>query len=440
MIVRAWKVAPLIALALVMAGCATRVRLVAPRTPTMNTIGIQRVAVMPFQPHSTGSEHTALANTLTGQVSSSLRAANAFILIDAAMIHAARSRGASIETYVDALFTGRVTRYHATTTQREERRRDRAGNTTTHVFYQREVELAFEYYFVRARDGTIIGPVSRSGRQSARSDSRNNLTPELTIAGNIISEQLRQLYRDVAPFTINISRTLERERNRALRPHMDAALEHVRAGNYFAARQAYIAIWDMHGSVPAAINASILYEALGETAGAVSFMQHVVVASGGVRRATQTLTRLNVELQHQMGVGAFEAMRTPVERVAEHALSEVRQVLPAVARLWIHNDAATDHGLVNDVIDNMTSAFLRSGVLVVERQQIDLIVAEQNLHLDGSVSDRDFVGIGNLAGANTIVIIGITGVGHARRLQVRALDIATGTLLMQSGTGSEWRL
>jgi len=108
--------------------------------------------------------------------------------------------------------------------------------------------------------------------------------------------------------------------------------------------------------------------------------------------------------------------------------------------VWIHNNATANLGLVNDVIDSMASEFIGLGVPVVEREFISLIAAEQDLHLEGFVNDSDFMSIGNLAGANTIVTVGITGAGAARRLQVRVLDIATATVMMQSGTGAFWSL
>jgi len=433
--------APLLALAaFALAGCATRINLEAPRTPALDTRSIQRVAVMPFEAPSSESGAVALASGLTSQMAGQLRATGVFTMVDASVVNSARMRGAGIYNYVDALFTGRLTNYSARTVQRQEQRRNRnTGETTTHTFFVREVEVAFYYQFVRAQDGAIIGPVSRQGRTSVRNDSIQNLTPEATLANNIIAGQLRMFHRDVVPHTVRVSRTLERERDRDLRPQMDAARAQVRAGNYIGARNAYTSIWNMHGSIAAAINASILYEALGETENAVFFMESVF-AETGAPRVGSVLVRLNRELAEQAGVEAFADARTPVERVAAHAISEVGRVIPSAARVSIHNSAAASQGLVNDVIDNMISTFLQSGVPVVERQLIELILAEQNLHMDGSVTDGDFISIGNLAGANTIVIVGITGAGAARRLQVRVLDISTGTVVMQSGTGSEWRL
>jgi len=434
------KAAPFLALfALAFAGCATTIRFEAQRVPTLDTSEIQRVAVRPFAPANNTSVAVSAANTLTSEVNRRLQGTGAFTLVSHTAVDAARARGADIDAYVDAEFTGRITFQTSNTTSRQEQRRDRAGNVTTHTIHTRVVELAFEYYFVRARDGVIIGPIQRRGSQSSSSEDVNALASEAALANRVIANQLGQFYRDVAPYSIRISRSLERERDRALRPHMDAARDLVRAGNYRGARDAYVAVWNMHGSVAAAINASVLYEALGETENAIFFMEHVHAATGAPR-ANQVLARLNMELQQQLAFLGFDAAQPQAERVAAHTIGEVRRVLPAHARVSIHNDATANQGLVNDVIDNMISAFLRDGIPVVERQLIELILAEQGLHMDGSVSDRDFISIGNLAGANTIVIVGITGAGAARRLQVRVLDIATGTVTMQSGTGSEWRL
>jgi len=124
----------------------------------------------------------------------------------------------------------------------------------------------------------------------------------------------------------------------------------------------------------------------------------------------------------------------------EHAGREIRKVLPAGARVWIHNNATADRGLAGDAVDDMTAAFIRDNITVVERGLIDLIALEQGIHLDGTVVDSDFISIGNAAGANTIVVVDIARAGILRRLNVRVLDIAAGTVRMQSDTGEAWRL
>jgi hypothetical protein len=106
----------------------------------------------------------------------------------------------------------------------------------------------------------------------------------------------------------------------------------------------------------------------------------------------------------------------------------------------IINNSAAENALVNSVIDNMTSALLESGVTVVDRQSTAMIQAEQEFQMSGHVSDSDIVSVGNMAGANKVVIVSVTGTGAMRRLQVRVLDVETGTVLMQSDAGGRWSL
>jgi hypothetical protein len=409
------------------------------RTPTLDTTGLQRIAIMPFGVAVGNNVYQNAARHATTVATSRIQATNHFTLVSASTVSDARRRAEGIENYVDALFIGRITRIGENTSAQQSQHRDRAtGQTVTRTFFVREVEVEFTYSFERPRDGTIIGPVTRRGRATDSKDNRNELASVDALANRIIENQLRNLHQDVAPHTVRVSRSFASESNRALRPQMEEARAHVRGGNYMAARQAYLAIWTSHQSVPAAINASILYEAMGETQNAANFMQQVFSATGSPL-ARDVLARLNSELAQQAGVEQFDDTRSPAERVTLHAISEIQKVLPAEARLWIHNTTAQQN-IVNAVVDNMISSFLSGGVTVIERQMIDLVLREQNFHLSGNVSDDDFVSIGNLAGANTVIVVGITGTGAARRLQVRVLDIRAGTVIMQSGIGSEWNL
>jgi hypothetical protein len=91
-------------------------------------------------------------------------------------------------------------------------------------------------------------------------------------------------------------------------------------------------------------------------------------------------------------------------------------------------------------VDNITSDFIKKNIVVVDRQNMKLIEAEQKLQMSGYVSDKDFVSIGNAAGANPIVVFDIIGTGASRRLQVRVLDLEKGVPLMQSDTSEKWRI
>jgi len=431
----------LMASILALAGCATTINLQALRAPTLDTLGIQRLAVMPFETVSNTAASRNTAQYATTVATNRIQAANHFTLVSPLIINDARRRGESIENYADALFTGQITRIIDKMLPKPGSRYvdSETGEVEVDIDYYLEVEVELSYFLVRVRDGSLIGPIIRKGRGSDEELFNNETANVTTVANRVVDDLLKMLHHDVAPYSIRISRSLEKESNKALKPEMDAALGYVKGGNYVAARQAYLSIWESYQSVPAAVNASIFFEALGETRNAADFMRDVLGATGSPL-AGNTLTRLERELAEQAAVKRFDDMRSPAEKVAYQAVSEVYKVLPREARLWIHNNAASDQNLVNNVIDNMTAAFLSSSVTVIERQMIDLVLREQNFQLGGSVSDGDFVSIGNLAGANIVVIVGITGAGAGRRLQVRVLDIGTGTVIMQSGTGSEWSL
>ena len=457
---KTWKAVPIVALsALVLASCATRIPLEAQRTPTLDTSDVQRIAVVPFAPLAEGADHQTIANTITSEVSSRLAETNAFILVDYSVVTAARARGDDIGGYVDALLVGRITRFGSnvvslgplqTIARREAIDRANSLNpiagaaarvaaTIMFPYYRLIVDVAFDYHLVMARDGSIVGPVGRAGRAVVGRDNRNNLPAGSTLVPGIVENQLALFYRDVIPHTVTIRRVLETEPNSALRPYMNAALGLVRAGDFVSAREQYIAIWEDHGSVAAAINAAILYEATGHLETAIVFMDGVAAQTGNPR-ANAALARLNSEMGELLGLEAFEDERTPVERVAEHAIAEVGNALPDGANVWIHNAATAHQGMANEVIDNMIYAFIGRGITVVEREFMDLIATEQELHLDGGVSDADFISVGNLAGAHAIVTVNVVGAGAARRLQVRVLDIKTATVRMQSGTGALWNL
>ena len=81
MITKIFGAVPLFALsALVLTGCATRVRFEAPRTPNMDTTGIQRVAVVPFTSNIGGGTANQVAGNLTSEVTERIRRTGAFNL------------------------------------------------------------------------------------------------------------------------------------------------------------------------------------------------------------------------------------------------------------------------------------------------------------------------------------------------------------------------
>jgi hypothetical protein len=100
----------LVLLVLILTGCATTVKLEVQRPPTLNTSGIKRIAIMPFESSSNDSAYRELAEYVTVVASSKTRELNYFTLVDHSEIARLRMNNQSIEAHVDALLIGRITR------------------------------------------------------------------------------------------------------------------------------------------------------------------------------------------------------------------------------------------------------------------------------------------------------------------------------------------
>ncbi len=433
------KMAALFALLiLVFSGCATRIRIAVERPPVLNTSGIRRVAVMPFEAGA-GPYRRDTARYAATVVIEKISALDYFTLVDYSRVEDARRRNQDIESFVDAVFTGRITRIDAQTSSEQRTRKKSNGEVEEYTIYTTKVEIDFNYSFVRARDGTIIGPVSKQGSSSV--SSQEGYPPAEMILRQVVDSELRYIGRDIAPYTAIETRVFaaDKTKDEFLQADMKAALAQVKAGSYKPALNAYLRIYEQYKSLAAAENASNLYEALGDAPSAAALMRKAFAETGN-SRARSVLTRLEGILRDQATLAnEYGDDRSQMEKVTAFAAGEIQAVLPGNAVVWIHN-SSSGNTMAEAVTDNLIADLIRKGIRVVDRQNAALIEAEQNFQMSGSVSDDDFMSIGNAAGANTIVIAGIAGSGAMRRLQIRVLDIEKRISIMQSDTGARWQL
>jgi hypothetical protein len=438
-----WKPSALpVLLVLMLTGCATTVRLEVQRPPTLNTSGIKRIAIMPFESASGDNAYRELAEYATTVASNITRELNYFTLVDHTEIERLRRSNQSIETYVDAVLIGRITRVSSKDgSQQYERTNRQTGVTTTYTYYTREAEIEFNYSLMKARDGSILGPVAKRGSRSHQSEDRSSLSSTTALLRPVVDNQLRLLRQDLVPHTIIENRALAKDnsKNKDLQTEMKDAQAQVVAGSYKAALESYLGIYERYNSFAAVENASILYEALGDTQVAANLMQQAFNETGNPR-ARDVLARLNRILQDQSTLASdYGDSQSQIEKVAAFASGEIQKVLSNNAKVWIYNNSHSV-SMADAVVDNITADFIRKGIGLVDRQNAALIEAEQRFQMSGSVNDNDFVNIGHIAGANTIVTVGIAGTGAMRRLQVRVLDIERGVPLMQSDTSENWQI
>jgi len=270
-----------------LASCATKIPIKVERPPTLNTSGIRNLAIVPF----TGSD-SQIASVVTTIATDRIREMNYFTLVDATVVNDLRRRGQSFESHADAIFTGNVTRANTRNTTEQGQSRNRDGTVVTYTIYVTEIEVEFTYQLIRARDGSLIGPITK--RRTGRSSSRDGYPNAQDMFRSAITRELRGIGNDLAPHTVTerIKLAKDTTKNKAVNEEMKVAEAQVKSGSYKQALDYYLSIYERYKSVAAAENASILFEALGETPNAAGFMQQVFNDTGNPR-ARDVLARLN---------------------------------------------------------------------------------------------------------------------------------------------------
>ncbi len=383
-----------------------------------------------------------MASYATSAVADRVRETNRFTLVDASEIQRLQKSNQSVENYVDAMFIGRITRAVVENdTKTTAGWTDKKGRyyppTTT---YYTKVEVEFSYSLKMARDGRLIGPISRKGARSA--SSGDGYPSAEGLLREALTSQIALIGQDIAPYKSREQRIFAEDKTGidGIKMEMKEALAHVKVQNYKLALEAYLGIYERYKSPAAAENASILYEALGDTEAALGIMQKIYDDTGNPR-AQLVIARLRRNLDDKAKIAASEQedTRQPVDKATTFASEEIQKVLPSEAVVWLYNNSPSNT-MVEAIVDNLTAEFIRKGIGVVDRQNTALVEAEQTRQASGAVSDAEMVRIGNAAGAKVIVIIGIAGSGAMRRLQVRVLDIERGIPIMQSDTDERWQL
>lgn len=92
------------------------------------------------------------------------------------------------------------------------------------------------------------------------------------------------------------------------------------------------------------------------------------------------------------------------------------------------------------ILEELITYLLRSpNLYVLDRGSFDDIRREQNFQLSGEVSDDAIISIGNFLGADAVITVNITGMELQRTLHIKAIDVKTARLLVQTSQGFEWR-
>jgi TolB-like protein len=434
----AWGIA---ALALLCAGCATTITFHVQRPPTLNTLGIQRLAVMPFTTTDNSSLQRQAAAWLTNESLTRIQGTNHFTLINAGEIERVRAAGGNVETLADALFSGQVISTAVHNSSRQGSYKDKEGNTVTYTIYEREVQLAFSYRLTRTRDGSMLGPISRSLTANDSNENRTELRTAEAMVQSLVQRSLAGLARDVAPYMATENRSLMKEpsKDKIIKQRVKDANALVKAGSYKSAQNAFMGIYQDTGSFAAAYNTALLIEVQGDLEGASAFLQEVYNETGNPK-AVSEMARLRKAMDNVSLLEAYAVNETQRDRVIALMVETLPSVMPINPRVALINNAQHEKDLTEAVINGIIDGFVKKNITVVDRNNQALMEMEKNYQYSGNVSDEEMVSLGHEAGVNAFILVAVTGSGGSRRLSVQMLDVERNTILYQSPQTDEMNL
>jgi len=389
-------------------GCATSIPMRVERPPAWDTLGIQRVAVMPFITSDNSALQRQAAAWLTNESFHRIQATNHFTLVNSAEVQRIHSSGGNTEHIVDALFSGQVLSIavHDSSSQHQWRNRD--GTVTPFTVYHREVRMSFSYNLSRAGRGMdVIG--SNTRRDLTLNDSNENRTQlksAETLVQELVQRSMMQVSRNMAPFTMTEQRRLEREssRDRAIRQRAQDAERMARDGSFRSAEEAFLALYRETGSFAAGFNAGIMMEVQGNLEGAALFMQRLHFETGNQRAATE-VNRLRRAIADVGLLYAFAENQTQRDRVIALMVDTLPSRMPVNPRVALINNTQNEWDLAETVINGITDGFLSRNITVVDRSNRALVEMERNHQLSGYVRDDEMISIGQEVGVNTFVLV-----------------------------------
>jgi len=129
-------------------------------------------------------------------------------------------------------------------------------------------------------------------------------------------------------------------------------------------------------------------------------------------------------------VFSFAQTAVTLDRALNQTAQHLNGRLTPNSKVVILNFTSNWSDLSDYIIEELIANLVNSGTLtVVDRTNLETIRREMNFQLSGDVSDETAQSIGRMLGAQIIISGGITPIGDAYRLRVRAISVETAQIL-----------
>jgi hypothetical protein len=404
--------------------CAATASVMVSRPPSWDIAAVRRIAVDSFS-SGRGNTERQLAQFLTTTALKNIQDTGKFILVDYAGIAGKERSGENTADYADAVFSGAISRFDV-----KDRTESKTGeDDQIYYTYFREVNFEFSYSMRRTSDGVILGQTVRGASQTKSASVQKDLPSAYEIARAIGTQQLEYLKREIAPWQVYEKLVFEEDKTKD--PRMKNAKAMVKAKDFQSAYAVYSAVYADSSNFAAGFNAALCTEIMGDTAGAALRMRRLWESSA-VPKAQQALARMQRNISDLEKVSEYAGQRDSViDSAVKQISAELLKKIPRGARVSVIG--ANGQNTLDYAVDELSAAFANSGtVTVVDRRQINAIIAEQRFQMSGDVSDATAVSIGHLSGSQIIISCSLTGAGSLRRLRVRAISVEKGEVLYEA--------
>ena len=434
-------------LAVILAGCETTVTFEYERLPRYNTLGIQRMAVMPFtftiipgSKSESADMKKRAAVAATGEAVANIEEMNHFTVVGPEAIEKAKASRTNIENLADAVLTGDVYMFSVRDTSSVSFRTRPDMKTEKFTLYKRELNLAITINLALTRDGTVVARFQKHATVSDSKDDQGLLLSANDLLLAAVSKAMADIGRDFAPYTITQTKKLWKEtsENSVLQKRTTAAEKLMKTGYYINARDAYLKIYEEFNTFAAAYNAMLIIEALEGTEEALEFMQEVKDNTKIKNNYSgNQIKRLEGILDDQGMLAEYKENKNKREKAIAYSVNEILAKMPAGAALAVINNSRNEKQLAEIITLGLIHELKQKKVTLVDRENKTLLDAEKRYQLSGNVSDSEMVRLGNEVGIDALISVSVTGSGSERRLSLRMMDVKRNRVLYQSPNTSD---
>jgi TolB-like protein len=426
---------------IILVSCATTVAIQVERPPTLNTLGIQRIAVMPFRTTDSSSLQRHAANLLTNDSLSRIQETKRFTMVNSTSIEQAQWRNQNIESLADALFSGQVLSLTINNRSEERRAKDRNGEYYYYTVYIREAGLSFNYNITKTRDGSMLGPLVKTDSTTSSNQDYSKLPSPEQMIQTLVQKNLRNLGNDIAPHIVTEHRRFEdlKSKDKILKQQVKDAMSLVKSGNYRSAQEAFQFLYQDTGRFEAGYNVALLIEIQGNLEGALAYMQQVYFQTGNPK-ARDGVNRIQKEIDNVGLVAIYRENQSQQDIVVAHVVEEIISRIPNKTNVAVINNSQIEKDLAETLTNRIIYSLQSKNIQIVDRSNRNLVEAERMYQVSGNVNDNEIVKIGNEAGINVFILVSVTGSGASRRLSLRCLDIERNTIIYQTPQTNDFNL